>query len=768
MTEEPQNNTENRFPTASPLPSLKPECALYIYYEPGTPRPEEEQIARFVRHCHEMHVGCIIPRLCETAEESSDVLPAMQTVYRILLREAAKYGIRVAFNLEKIIETIVVRRAAQQGVNLKAQVLDRREYFCDENHRESIVLHHCHRLSLVAVNETYGEIIDLRGQEKDNSLSWDVPRGNWNIQEYYCEDDTADTVDYLDYDCCRRYLEDAWSLFSDAFEGPFSSSLCVLHYADICFHAVNRRNWSLRYNDVYRERFGYDPSPLYPHLYTRINEETKNAKAALFCCRAEMLQHGICRALYDFAQAHHLILLSTLTEPKLSAPSWITGDAILDNAYAPGALLDRSYLYGINSLKIAAAGAYNFDRTNISCELYRDYYKMSYSILYKDAINAFSRGANLVMAHTKGFHQVTESFDENNTAWIKDYADFVARVQSLLRGGTHVSDIAVLYPIHSLHSKVCLYRAPASGFEYPYTPSDTDYTTLINAIAFYAGYDITLLHPDVLAERCRAENGTIFLDNAVNREQFSILVLPSSQLIRRDTLLQIRRFYESGGKIIATGQLPKSLFEWKPGDHTEDFVREQLCAIFGERALDPTIIENIKYHANDCGGEAYLLYPSDSATDGTQMVDCVQLSHILNSFDLPQDIYLPTMPRCVTVGALNNAYPEFRALGLHRSIPGGGMLEHIHKRFGDTDVYFFGNTSDKPFQGKALLRGLYSLWMHDPHTGTTEKVPVRYARMHNDYYTQLELKLSPVQSLLFISDPDHAPTKEEISLINKY
>ena len=62
----------------------------------------------------------------------------------------------------------------------------------------------------------------------------------------------------------------------------------------------------------------------------------------------------------------------------------------------------------------------------------------------------------------------------------------MARVQTMLRGGRHVADIAMLYPICDLHGKVNLYFSPVNGYEYPALLSKSDYMTVINSSSEFA------------------------------------------------------------------------------------------------------------------------------------------------------------------------------------------------------------------------------------------------------------------------------------------
>ena len=139
------------------------------------------------------------------------------------------------------------------------------------------------------------------------------------------------------------------------------------------------------------------------------------------------MQNGILRALHDFAKEVGLTPFGNLSEPKLTACSLLNGDAMLNNAYSPCALFDKAYMYGTNSVKLAAGAAYNFDLDRVNAELFRHYADFDPERLYTDAMNAFARGVNYTGLH------LTEELTVDS-----EVGDFVARVQTMLGSGSHV------------------------------------------------------------------------------------------------------------------------------------------------------------------------------------------------------------------------------------------------------------------------------------------------------------------------------------------
>ena len=182
-------------------------------------------------------------------------------------------------------------------------------------------------------------------------------------------------------------------------------------------------------------------------------------------------------------------------------------------------------MYGFNGLKIAMSAANNYDIDTVVCEIYGNYEVLNKRVLYCEAMNAFSRGVNYLVPHTlwlSGNARIPHEVSHRNPEFRNDlpeYLDFVTRCQAMLRGGRHICDIAMLYPIYSVHSQMYLYESDADGFEHSITPTNTDYMTLINSIMAYAGRDLTVIHPEVMSEKVTADDGVLYLDNKDNFER---------------------------------------------------------------------------------------------------------------------------------------------------------------------------------------------------------------------------------------------------------
>ena len=775
------NRAKNAFRT------VKSKHRLFLFYDIPSFPPAREDVELYVEQCAQNGIGCIIPRLPKGITPSADLLAQVADFYEVLAVIATKKGMKIGMHLEPVLErSFYLSPAAEFVAHTRTRTLIRREYFCDPKEQLYLQLRKGASMSVMAYDDEHADAIDLRPYVKDGYISYTVPDGNWTIEEYICtsepqyEEPPIHTCNILSYDDSMEFLQSLFAHMGEELKRVLGTTVTHLFVSDICFHSPNRRNWDESFNKVFEARFGFDPAPYYPSLYHFMGERDPHIKSLFMACRSEMLRSGFLAALKAVTDRHGLHLITAMAEPKLPACSWLNGDTLANSVYSPCAVQETAYLYGMNSTHLAASAADNHGSKYVSCELFRDYNKLTTDIVYKDAMNAFGHGANLLMAHWNShmIHgKIRRRFydrflmDVMKREGKSTFSAFVARTQSLLRGGSRVNDIAMLYPIYALHDKVYLYEAETDGsFEYPSTPFSCNYMTVLNTVSTYAGQDITILHPDTVNSLCSTEGGILYLKNPFQTQKFRILILPGADMVSLENMRLVKRFYDEGGKIIATGGLPKMAFEYRVEDEQSDpndfmsmleygttadrEVRSIARHIFGDEALNPAIIKETFYNKNENGGEAYYIPSHRTAADGTELTDCVALNNVLQSFHVPLDMYMPEMPRFECIGAFNNSKGEFIRLGLADFVPGGGMISRIHKRRGDLDIYFFANTTDRDYGDTIFIRGIHSFDQWDPHTGKTRRLRGHYVRYRGEVYTRTSLYVPAGKAIFLISRPN--------------
>ena len=126
------------------------------------------------------------------------------------------------------------------------------------------------------------------------------------------------------------------------------------------------------------------------------------------------------------------------------------------------------------------------------------------------------------------------------------------------------------------------------------TPDEADYMEVGEYLSTTLRRDFTYLHPETLVQRCTVDGDVINLNNEVNFEQYKVFVMTGSKIIDYDALLQIKKFYDPGGKVLATTQLPYLATDPSRNSEVVSIIQE----MFG---VDPTPAEKtdgISYRAS--------------------------------------------------------------------------------------------------------------------------------------------------------------------------
>ena len=707
-------------------------------------------------------------------------------IYRHINKEAKANALSVGYLDDTYLMREYIGRFGDARDAVGCNVLVKYEYACTEGQSLKRRLRSPDDLmALVAVNDDDLTILDLRSFIVDeDTLEWTVPDGNWNIEEYVCEPDPEyHYIDMMDYDICAEYLKRTFHELLERLGGMKGdcAPIDVFIYRNILYAGRNRRMWHRDFNKVFEEHFGIDPAPYYPLLFRDFGGYAKRYRSMLMACRAKMLVEGYLKAAADICRAHDVLCTGYPAEGKSVACSWLFGDGQMIHKYAtaPGLSMPFAYLYGLNGIRVASGAADQFGTDTVTADLFKYFSLLNRDIIYRESMNAYVRGVNMVFAHL-GEDRADEKQETNDHVWgsiftkgddLADFAEFAARVQTLLRGGEHLSEAAILYPIHSLHSLVYLYQSDADmGFEYPSTPSNADYMELMNSFLNYVGIDTTFLHPDIVTERAFAENGTLYIPTDKNTMKYKVLVLPSMSIISVKALRVVKKFFDEGGKVISTDNLPTSAFECSrtfddPNtairtESPEDIeVREIMMHIFGKEIADFRTYQRYYKNSNENGGMAYFLPSNRTSADHIESVSADMLFQAVGKFDFAPDVYIDKMPRREFFGILNYNLPDYMKIGLDKRLARACSMNYIHKKYAGCDIYYITNTTGNEYKGNILLRGRHVPEEWNPYNGKIRRIPVEYVTFRGELYTKAEMSIE-ASSCVFLVSQTGRPQKD--------
>ncbi len=754
--------------------SPKRDTAPYVYLPiNGAPEVSDtDKLAKLFGEYRKENYCGIIPFV----PAESKIVPFSEEYYIIcgaIADAAAQHDLSVGY----LDDTYMMREYLREHEENVCRILVKYTTSCTSGDHVKIKRRADEVMSVVAVNDDDLTIVDLRPFLGEEFIEWDVPEGNWNVEQYVCEPDgEKHYIDLFDYDVCIDYLKHTLKPLLDRLEASGRRGIDLYIYKNINYCGKNRRIWHASFNRVFEETYGFDPAPYYPLMFRDFGGYAKRYKSMLMECRSAVFGSGFLKAAADYCRTKEIFCTGYPEEGKSVACSWMFGDGqqYHRSASAPSVSMSHTYLYGLNGIKVASGAADASGAETVCADIFKHYHPLTKEVIYKEAMNSYVRGVNRLFAHLgEDSHREEGETAESETVSrtgvfskkgdeLAEFAAFAARVQAMLRGGEHVSEVAIVYPIHSIHAMSYLYDSKAEGFEYANTSENEDYMELMNNFLNYVGIDTSFIHPEAIAGKCLAENGTLYMDNGKNVMKFRLLVLPSMSVVSLKTLRMIRKFFDEGGKIIATDNLPTIASECadvtmelnkalKTKTAEDEEVAELLAYIFGEDCQDRKIMKNYYLNTNDKGGAAYFFPSNKTSVDGTDSVSANILYQAVAKFSFTPDVYIDRMPRREFSGIVNYHLPAFEKIGISGRLAKGCSMNYIHKRYAGAEIFYITNTTADGYSGNILLRGRHQPEEWNPVTGKIKKLPYDYVRFRGEVYTKVTTAIEASSCTFLVS-----------------
>lgn len=551
----------------------------------------------------------------------------------------------------------------------------------------------------VTMNLDTWERRDVSGDFRDGKLVCRVPAGNWKVMLFWLDPAFAPRsnkggfVDYLDRAAVAKYIDMSFGAYYAHLSEFFGTVIQRTFYDEPTMMLNNGRMWTPGFNRGFKERYGYDPMTLYPALWYDIGPETAAARNALFGYRADLFAENYIGQVSEWCHAHGIKSGGHLDQEETRNPVGPNGDLMKAFKYQDIPATDDIYYPGRSNVgyKIVSSSAWNWDKPEMFTETFAAYSRPQYAALTPEnymrvSLDQLTMGTNIQIE----FEQKFDGVDR-----------FLGRGGYMLRGGRHVADVAVLYPIASLQAAFRFPSKAQNGHYYAYmggiVPPETDYMDVGESLFRGLRVDYTYLHPEVLVGKCSVEGKELRMDNVNNWERFKVLVLPGGEVLSADVAARVLEFYRAGGTVIATSRLPRYAAEAGRDQEVLDMVYE----VFGMSDIRPMTCSvrhasyrflNIFSQRNEAGGCGYFI-----AKPYTSVLEEI-LAEVL-----PQ--------RDVDLGLA----PDYYVRTDHDY---AGAVTYIHKVRGGKDIYFIANSTDGAVTLQVGLRGekkQVELW--DPHTG---------------------------------------------------
>ena len=567
-------------------------------------------------------------------------------------------------------------------------------------------------MAAVAMNADTKERIDLSGNITEETIVWKVPEGNWKIMQFVCVADDDPNMDYLSEEAAKAYISMTHEAYYKRMPEYFGKTITSTFFDEPTLYRAQARCWTPTFNETYIKKYGSSPALYYPALWYDIGPETQAARNALFGLR-ELYAAAYPKAVSEWSKAHGIVATGHQDNEEIENPVGTSADLMKCFKYqdVPGIDKIGGDRPAEKFYKIVSSAAYNWDHSLVMSETYGAMGNIPWDTLYNVAMDQYSKGINMLIPHAVWFNDRDVTFEpelsHRNRLYnqgLYEFNTFLARLNMLLRNDDRfVTDVAMLYPIETMQGEH-YFDGPLGAYAGGVKIPDMDYVQISQRLTNELGRDFQFLHPEVLQDACRVDKNGLTLANTKQYNTFRTLIVPSSKTISVANLAKILTFFEAGGQVIFTTQLPVK--------STEPNADAQVVALM-DKLLPEKLRSSGEPHTNPAGGRVvFLAKPGADA--------------LRNALARPSETFDVEFPEGI--------------------VP----MRYIHKERAGKDIYYFANLNGKAFDSAVALRGKkrYELW--NPHTGEVTALQPEYAKKGKDRVSLVRLRVEPSQSVFLV------------------
>ena len=596
-------------------------------------------------------------------------------------------------------------------------------------------------MAAVAMDQQTKARIDLSPFVKDRRLDWTAPAGNWKVMLFTASTVTGgsineNAVDYLDPVAIDKYFSINQDIFAGHFSAYFGNTIRQTFFDDVGFYTGSKngeKTWTNRFNEKFIARTGKSPALLYPALWEDIGPETEAARIAFFDTRAELIAEGYPRKASEWDARHGLMASGHPPGNYEIQPVDMNADIIKYYRHEHIPTMDLIFFYGHGreGYKLVSSAANLYDRPVAAAEIYGaigwfNKNEMNRNLLYRGAMDVFTRGINFLIPHGMWYNPdsaavrippLISAYSADLGPELPAYNAWAGRSCMLLQGGQTVVDIGLVYPIASLEGWF-YFDAKDNKSVGKFAPPATDYLALSDILSNQVHRDFTFLHPETIGgEKFAIGRGIATLNNRANKQNYRVLILPAGKIIWLKALEKLKIFYEQGGAIIATTQLPSQSAEFGKNAAVAAIIK----SMFGIDPSQPMPTDMAAPIRNANGGRLLFIPKPDGEN----------LRQAFSDLGLGADLVFD-----------HNPQPN----------SGKGALSYIHKRKAGRDIYLLANSSDDDIHTYITLRGKLRPEWWNPHDGSISTVEdLSYPVIDKVAHTRFRMDLPAVHSLFVVA-----------------
>jgi len=399
-------------------------------------------------------------------------------------------------------------------------------------------------------------------------LQKQLPEGRWRVMLFY---ETPGGFDYMSRWAAGKLLNFVHGEFERKL-GKYLGSTIPGTFQDE-LPPMNR--WTRRFLEEFRKRKGYDLRPYLPMLWYDLGPKTAMVRCHVADVRSTLLEEAFFKPLYEWHQRHGMICSydQMTRDADPIEGSRMYGDYMRTMRWfqAPGN--DQT---GLSRPHSSLAHLYRRPRVWLE-GFYNSGWGQTLEELSQRIHEFYAQGSNLYNPHAWYYTTLggwwewappCTSFRQPYWRHYPLFADYVTRLSYALSRGSHVCDIAVLYPSPTVHAGgtyAGTYDSRARRGRDTYR----DVCSHLEAL----GVDYDILDEASLL-RANVQKGRLQIAD----EGYRCVILPSVTTLPRSGMANLSRLSTSGGIVAAVGSLPSASPEVGDGDSV---IQSSVAQMFG-------------------------------------------------------------------------------------------------------------------------------------------------------------------------------------------
>lgn len=429
--------------------------------------------------------------------------------------------------------------------------------------------------------------IDLKAKVKNGSITFKAPgSGDWKVYTIIAANNYM-----LHPDHGKELVKHYFQRFEDKMD-PQGRKGMNYFFQDELFIPFNMNTWSEDFAQQFSRIKGYDVLPYLPALKEDIGAITPKIRMDYADVLMELAEERYFKPVYNWHASRGLIYGSDNLDRGLEPLNYVDYFRVESWYTAPGNDAPARGSSFIQT-KVSSSVAHLYKRPRTWLEAFHSMgWGSSGEWLTEQLDHHFIAGGNLICMH--GLYYTTHGgwwewappdFHYRMPYWphMKKWLEYGERLSYLMSQGTHVSDIALMYPTEPMQA-------------FPGSRPDVSFATaktLSNAGLDYDFMDYRSLLKTEISDKSLK----------ISDMSFKVLILPDMKAMHYEALQQVLNFYRKGGIVVATGSLPMASTRKGSDDPEVDALVKE---IFGLTAKEQEAGKKTGIRQNAAGGKGLL------------------------------------------------------------------------------------------------------------------------------------------------------------------